>query len=131
MCIRDRHKGVLTGSPITDIKITLVAGKAHLKHTEGGDFRQATYRAIRQGLKAVSYTHLFHSPTVMNWFSMTLPIKKNCPPPNNLGMKNELTAGKNTNAVSYTHLSTRLAFKEIFEFSGVYLIALFIKFTKT
>ena len=46
-----QHKGVLTGSPITDIKITLVAGKAHLKHTEGGDFRQATYRAIRQGLK--------------------------------------------------------------------------------
>ena len=44
------HLGVLTGSPITDIKITLVAGKAHLKHTEGGDFRQATYRAVRQGL---------------------------------------------------------------------------------
>ena len=44
------HVGVLTGSPITDMKITLVAGKAHLKHTEGGDFRQATYRAIRQGL---------------------------------------------------------------------------------
>ena len=45
------HKGVLTGSPITDIHFTLVAGKAHLKHTEGGDFREATYRAIRQGLK--------------------------------------------------------------------------------
>ncbi len=45
------HLGVLTGSPITDIKLTLVAGKAHLKHTEGGDFRQATYRAIRQGLR--------------------------------------------------------------------------------
>ena len=44
------HRGVLTGSPITDIKITLTAGKAHQKHTEGGDFRQATYRAIRQGL---------------------------------------------------------------------------------
>ena len=44
------HPGVLTGSPITDIKFTVVAGKAHLKHTEGGDFRQATYRAIRQGL---------------------------------------------------------------------------------
>lgn len=44
------HRGVLTGSPITDIKITLVAGKDHLKHTEGGDFRQATYRAVRQGL---------------------------------------------------------------------------------
>lgn len=44
------HRGVLTGSAITDMKITLVAGKAHLKHTEGGDFRQATYRAVRQGL---------------------------------------------------------------------------------
>lgn len=46
-----RHHGVLTGSPITDMKLTLVTGKAHLKHTEGGDFREATYRAIRQGLK--------------------------------------------------------------------------------
>lgn len=45
------HKGVLTGSDITDMKITLVAGKAHLKHTEGGDFSQATYRAVRQGLR--------------------------------------------------------------------------------
>ena len=44
------HRGVLTRSPLTDVKITLTAGKAHLKHTEGGDFRQATYRAIRQGL---------------------------------------------------------------------------------
>lgn len=44
------HRGVLTGSQITDIKITLAAGRAHLKHTEGGDFRQATYRAVRQGL---------------------------------------------------------------------------------
>jgi len=44
------HRGVLTGAPITDMKITLLVGKAHLKHTEGGDFRQATYRAVRQGL---------------------------------------------------------------------------------
>ncbi len=44
------HRGVLTGSPITDLKVTLIAGRAHLKHTEGGDFRQATYRALRQGL---------------------------------------------------------------------------------
>ena len=44
------HKGVLTGAPITDIRITLIAGRSHLKHTEGGDFRQATYRALRQGL---------------------------------------------------------------------------------
>lgn len=46
------HAGVLTGSAITDIKFTIVTGRAHLKHTEGGDFRQATYRAIRQGLKS-------------------------------------------------------------------------------
>lgn len=45
------HIGILTGSPITDMKITLVAGRAHQKHTEGGDFRQATYRAVRHGLK--------------------------------------------------------------------------------
>lgn len=45
------HKGVLTGSEITDMKVTLISGRAHLKHTEGGDFRQATYRALRQGLK--------------------------------------------------------------------------------
>lgn len=45
-----QHLGVLTGSPITDMTITLAAGRAHLKHTEGGDFRQATYRAVRQGL---------------------------------------------------------------------------------
>ena len=45
-----QHIGVLTGSPLTDIKITLAAGRAHIKHTEGGDFRQATYRAMRQGL---------------------------------------------------------------------------------
>ena len=46
------HKGVLTGSAITDMKITLVSGRAHNKHTEGGDFREATYRAVRQGIKA-------------------------------------------------------------------------------
>jgi len=47
-----RHVGVLTGSEITDMRISLIAGKAHQKHTEGGDFRQATYRAVRQGLKS-------------------------------------------------------------------------------
>ncbi len=49
-----RHRGVLTGSEITDMKITLVTGRAHLKHTEGGDFRQATYRAVRHGLKCTT-----------------------------------------------------------------------------
>ncbi|MCI8646908.1 MAG: GTP-binding protein [Firmicutes bacterium] len=48
------HPGVLAGVPITDMKITILAGRAHLKHTEGGDFRQATYRAIRQGLRKAS-----------------------------------------------------------------------------
>ena len=46
------HPGVLTGSALTDVKITILSGRAHIKHTEGGDFRQATYRAIRQGLKS-------------------------------------------------------------------------------
>ena len=48
--LEKEHLGVLTGSPLTDVRITLIAGRAHLKHTEGGDFRQATYRALRQGL---------------------------------------------------------------------------------
>lgn len=49
--LEKEHRGVLIGAPITDIKITLAAGRAHQKHTEGGDFRQATYRAVRQGLR--------------------------------------------------------------------------------
>ncbi len=48
--LEKQHAGVLTGSPLTDVRITLAAGRAHLKHTEGGDFREATYRAVRQGL---------------------------------------------------------------------------------
>lgn len=48
------HRGALTGAPLTDVKITLVAGRAHPKHTEGGDFRQATYRAVRQGLRTAA-----------------------------------------------------------------------------
>ena len=63
------HIGVLTGSPITDIKITLVSGRAHVKHTEGGDFRQATYRAVRQGLMQAQ------SVLLEPWydFKLTLP----------------------------------------------------------
>ena len=63
------HIGVLTGSPITDIKITLVSGRAHVKHTEGGDFRQATYRAVRQGLMQAE------SVLLEPWydFKLTLP----------------------------------------------------------
>lgn len=48
------HPGVLAGAPLTDVKITLTAGRAHIKHTEGGDFRQATYRAVRQGLRTAA-----------------------------------------------------------------------------
>ncbi len=65
------HRGVLTGSPITDIKITLTAGKAHQKHTEGGDFRQATYRAIRQGLMKAESVLL--EPTFN--FKIELPVE--------------------------------------------------------
>ena len=65
------HRGVLTGAPITDMKITLTNGRAHLKHTEGGDFRQATYRAVRQGLMQAKSTIL--EP----WydFALTLPTE--------------------------------------------------------
>ncbi len=66
------HIGVLTGSPITDMKITLVAGKAHLKHTEGGDFRQATYRAIRHGLRCAD------SVLLEPWYEFRLEIPNEC-----------------------------------------------------
>ncbi len=63
-----RHLGVLTGAPITDIKLTLCAGKAHLKHTEGGDFREATYRAVRQGLMQAE------SVLLEPWYAFTLEL---------------------------------------------------------
>lgn len=66
------HIGVLTGSPITDMKITLASGRAHLKHTEGGDFRQATYRAVRQGLRSAQ------SVLLEPWYDFTLEIPKEC-----------------------------------------------------
>ena len=68
------HKGVLTGAPITDMKISLLVGKAHLKHTEGGDMRQATYRAIRQGLMQAK------SVLLEPWYAFTLTL-----PTENLG----------------------------------------------
>ncbi len=66
------HKGVLTGAPITDLKITLLSGRAHVKHTEGGDFRQATYRAVRQGLMQAE------SILLEPWyaFKLTLPAEQ-------------------------------------------------------
>ncbi len=66
------HIGVLTGSPITDMRITVVAGKAHLKHTEGGDFRQATYRAVRHGLRNAS------SVLLEPWYDFRLEVPNDC-----------------------------------------------------
>lgn len=66
------HLGVLTGSPITDMRITLVSGKAHQKHTEGGDFRQATYRAVRQGLK------MAESILLEPYYAFSLEVPTNC-----------------------------------------------------
>lgn len=67
-----KHIGVLTGSPITDMKITLTAGRAHLKHTEGGDFRQATYRAVRQGLMSAE------SILLEPWYSFYITLPTEC-----------------------------------------------------
>ena len=66
------HRGVLTGAPLTDVKITLLVGKAHLKHTEGGDMRQATYRAIRQGLMQAK------SRILEPWYTFTLTLPTEC-----------------------------------------------------
>ena len=66
------HRGVLTGSPITDMRITLVNGRAHLKHTEGGDFRQATYRALRQGLMKAK------SVLLEPWLTLEITAPSDC-----------------------------------------------------
>lgn len=66
--LEKEHLGILTGSPLTDVTVTLVAGRAHLKHTEGGDFRQATYRAVRQGLEKAQAVLL--EP----WYSFVLQL---------------------------------------------------------
>ena len=70
------HLGVLTGSPITDMRITLTGGRAHAKHTEGGDFRQATYRAIRQGLMEAQAmgTAVLLEP----WYRFELEVPSEC-----------------------------------------------------
>ena len=72
------HKGALIAAPITDLRITLVSGKAHLKHTEGGDFRQATYRAIRQGLMAAKEQG--EAVLLEPWYHFTLEV-----PPDKVG----------------------------------------------
>ncbi|MGX8698592.1 MAG: NYN domain-containing protein [bacterium] len=66
------HLGVLTGSPITDLRLTLAAGRAHLKHTEGGDFREATYRAVRQGLMQAK------SLLLEPWYAFRLELPADC-----------------------------------------------------
>ena len=66
------HPGVLTGAPLTDVKITLAAGRAHLKHTEGGDFRQATYRAVRQGLRTAQSKNGVQ--LLEPWYDFTLEV---------------------------------------------------------
>lgn len=66
------HPGVLTGAPLADVKITLAAGRAHQKHTEGGDFRQATYRAVRQGLRAAAARGAVQ--LLEPWYDFTLEL---------------------------------------------------------
>ena len=66
------HPGVLIGAPLTDVQITLVAGRAHLKHTEGGDFRQATYRAVRQGLRMAQRQNAVQ--LLEPWYAFTLEV---------------------------------------------------------
>ena len=66
------HLGVLTGSPITDMKLVLLTGRAHVKHTEGGDFRQATYRAVRQGLR------MAQGILLEPWYDFTLELPADC-----------------------------------------------------
>ena len=70
--VEKTHLGVLTGSPITDLRLTILTGKAHLKHTEGGDFRQSTYRAIRQGLRMAK------SVLLEPWYDFRLEVPADC-----------------------------------------------------
>lgn len=119
------HTGVLTGSPITDMEIILMSGKAHQKHTEGGDFRQATYRAVRQGLRSA------HSLLLEPYYEFTLTVPSEnlgramnditrmsgtFNPPDNLGDTAVLTGsapvstmrGYTKEIMQYTHGSGRL-----------------------
>ncbi len=120
-----QHPGVLTGSPITDMKITLAAGKAHLKHTEGGDFRQATYRAVRQGLRKAKcrllepyYDFRLELPIDMVGRAMSdiQQMSGTCNPPETIGMQTVLTGeapvstmnGYHRDVISYTKGQGRL-----------------------
>ncbi|MDE6833476.1 MAG: TetM/TetW/TetO/TetS family tetracycline resistance ribosomal protection protein [Ruminococcus sp.] len=119
------HIGVLTGSPITDIKITLANGKAHLKHTEGGDFRQATYRAVRQGLRSAEsillepyYNYELEIPSENTGRAIT-DLQRMCgdfQPPETMGDMSVIRGtapvselnGYQTEVISYTHGKGRL-----------------------
>ncbi|MCM1314618.1 MAG: TetM/TetW/TetO/TetS family tetracycline resistance ribosomal protection protein [Prevotella sp.] len=119
------HSGVLTGSPVTDIKITLATGKAHLKHTEGGDFRQATYRAVRQGLRSAEsvllepyYNYELEIPSE-NTGRAIADLQRMCGdfrPPETMGDMSVIRGtapvselnGYQTEVISYTHGKGRL-----------------------
>jgi len=120
-----KHPGVLTGSPITDMKITLATGKAHLKHTEGGDFRQATYRAVRQGLRKAKsrllepyYSFRLELPidSVGRAMSDIQQMSGTCKPPETIGTTTVLTGeapvstmnGYHRDVISYTKGQGRL-----------------------
>jgi len=96
------HKGVLTGAPITDMKITLVNGKSHLKHTEGGDFRQAVYRAVRQGLM------MTESALLEPFYRFTLEVPKDNTGRalNDLGMMNAQFSSPDLNIEKGTSVIT-------------------------
>ncbi len=119
------HIGDLTGSPITDMKITLVAGKAHIKHTEGGDFRQATYRAVRQGLRSAKsvllepyYSFRLEIPSDSVGRAMTdlQRMGAECEQPQTIGKTSVITGSApvsemrdyHTEVISYTHGKGRL-----------------------
>jgi small GTP-binding protein len=119
--------GVLTGSPITDMKLTLVAGKAHLKHTEGGDFRQATYRAVRQGLRMAEsvllepyYSYELEIPTenVGRAISDLQHMCADFDTPQNLGEMSVIKGSApvseinnyQTDVIAYTHGKGRISF---------------------
>ncbi len=120
------HVGVLTGSPITDMKLTIVAGRAHEKHTEGGDFRQATYRAVRQGLRSAEsvllepwYSYRLEVPAENVGRAMTdlQRIAGECPPPETMGESAVLEGtapvsamrGYSAEVTAYTHGRGRLS----------------------
>lgn len=87
------HRGILTGSPLTDVRVVLTNGRSHLKHTEGGDFREATYRAIRQGLEKAE--NLLLEP----WYRFEISAPGGIPGPDSLGYPKTVRTGPAAGAV--------------------------------